>query len=137
VPDGRAIAIGLALCLHAAAAVAQLDAAGCVESGGTWDTRDARAPKGTCVPDTAEKCGERGGTFRRVCLAGRLQCVMPARDAGKACTDSSQCEHGCVDAGRAPAADGLFIGACRRDNDPCGTFPIISNGKRIGSVVAD
>lgn len=126
-----------ALCMYAAAIGAQDEAAACMGSGGTWDLGDRRVPKGTCVRDTAEKCAARGGSWTRVCFHRALRCVMPTPDAGKPCTDSSQCTQACLDVGRAPGADGLVTGACKKDDDPCGYFPYIVQGKRGATVVAD
>ena len=66
-----------------------------------------------------------------------LACVAPTRDGGKACTDSSQCEGRCLDVGNAPRQDGVVVGACQVDDNPCGTFPLIENGKHGGVLNAD
>lgn len=110
------------------------DADRCVQSGGTWD-RDHLRPQGHCISDTAGKCAARGGKWMRVCLNQGLKCVASMRDAGKACTDNSQCVGGCLDVGNPPLSDGTVVGACRRDDDPCGTFSYIVNGRRSGAVL--
>jgi hypothetical protein len=112
------------------------DSAKCVESGGTWDTDNMR-PNGHCIADTPSKCAVRGGAWQRVCLAQGLSCVTPTKDGGKACTDGSQCQLGCEDQGNPPRKDGTLVGACRRDDNPCGAFRYLSNGKRAGILNVD
>ncbi len=40
-------------------------------------------------------CTQQGGVMRKVCLSQSLACVTPYPDAGKVCTDNSQCKGGC------------------------------------------
>jgi hypothetical protein len=118
----------------------------CEAAGGTWDRSPFR-PEGYCVSDTQEKCVARGGKWQRVCWLQDLHCVRPTSDGGKPCTDSSQCEKGCVavipsltrDArglrpparSGADAPEGPVFGECRRDDDPCGCRQYVRNGKLV------
>ncbi len=87
--------------------------------------------------DDGDSCYLRGGTWKRVCLAQRLYCVMPTRDAGKPCTDSKQCERGCVYTGPSPGVGDAVVGECRRDAGPCGCWSFVSNGKLRGGLCVD
>lgn len=48
------------------------------------------------APTTAEECAARGGSWRRMGMAQTEVCEMPTGDAGKPCSDSSECESYCV-----------------------------------------
>ncbi|MET0546009.1 MAG: hypothetical protein ABWZ40_06840, partial [Caulobacterales bacterium] len=43
-------------------------------------------------PDDVAACNAKGGGLQHVCLMGKIACVVTFADAGKACTDGSQCE---------------------------------------------
>src|SRR5678815_476164 len=47
-------------------------------------------------PRNVAACKARGGRTEPVCLAGVPACVIHHRDAGRSCTDSSQCRGKCV-----------------------------------------
>jgi hypothetical protein len=56
-------------------------------------------------------------------------CVVAYKDAGKVCSDSSQCEGRCIgDRDETPPGQRV-AGRCEADNDPCGCTTEI-----IGSV---
>jgi hypothetical protein len=86
-------------------------------------------------------CLQCGGDWRRVCIGQHFQCVMPYKDAGKICADSSECEGGCfVDIDvkcdennkctepANPIPGERATGICKRDNDPCGSFFPVQKG---------
>jgi hypothetical protein len=69
-------------------------------------------------------------------------CLAPFRDAGKACTDSSQCEGKCLvdmvivcERGKEcsnpefPKPGQPFVGICQRDDRFCGSFIEIVKGQ--------
>ena len=80
-------------------------------------------------PRNVAACKARGGRTEPVCLAGVLACVIHHRDAGRSCTDSSQCRGKCVidmegfykQFGRWPEPDEETPGICEKDDDPCGS----------------
>lgn len=111
----------------------------CVAGGGTWDTGNARIPA-YCAKGTAAQCTAQGGNWQRVCLMGSLACVVPYADAGKACTDGSEC------AGKrclAPQGAGTFPGQgpmqgqCIANNNPCYFGINIEKGFTVPTAVAD
>lgn len=84
-----------------------------------------------------QACEAKGGTYRPVCLMGELTCVMPHKDAGKACTDGDQCEgKQCRYSGDAKPGDSV-TGACVRSSDPCGCFGLVKDGKSQGVLCVD
>lgn len=92
--------------------------------------------------DESRACAEQGGDWRRVCMVQRYQCVKPYSDAGKACGDSSECEGECLvelvsacnEAGECkdpevPEPGAQVTGICQRNDDPCGSFVIVREGR--------
>ena len=113
---------------------------------------DSRSPNGASnaarfKPSQLEfndqpSCERAGGAWRKVCLAQEFSCVVAYPDGGKACKDSNECEGRCIvdmtvdckEAGDCekvviPKAGDLVVGACEFDDDPCGTFIEIIDGK--------
>jgi hypothetical protein len=87
---------------------------------------------------TGNVCLARGGAGQRACLSQEYRCVMPYPDAGKSCSDSSECKGQCVvdltdqcDASgkcvhaKVPEAGSEVGGVCQVDDDPCGSFMVV------------
>jgi hypothetical protein len=91
---------------------------------------------GTATKDDPQACAARGGTMQRICLRGALACVEKYKDAGKACTDKSQCLGQCRYVGSA-APGASVVGECQRTTDPCGCFATVGNGKRQAALCVD
>ena len=72
-------------------------------------------------------CTTAGGEWKKVGLAGNLACVLKTKDAGKSCTDSSQCEERCL-AGIDQADSAKTAGQCQATNQPFGCFAEIKDG---------
>jgi hypothetical protein len=94
----------------------------------TWD--------GTPAEDDPQACTARGGTMQRICLQGKLTCVETYKDAGKPCTDKSQCLGQCRYSGSA-APGASVVGECQRTSDPCGCFATVASGKHQGTLCVD
>ena len=61
---------------------------------GEVDTADIPPP--VRVPEAdVDECAARGGEMRRLGRLGRETCVVKYADAGKRCTDGSQCQGEC------------------------------------------
>lgn len=101
------------------------------------DAPRSSPPAPTVAGADPAACATAGGTVRPVCRLGRSMCVVPFKDAGKACTDNAQCEGGCLYEGAPVAADGTTTGACRKDNDPCGCREEVVAGKRANGICVD
>ncbi len=96
----------------------------------------AQPPRANESGQEAQACAARGGNYQPVCLMGRPMCVLPHADAGRSCTDSSQCEGRCVaENGADPGKQ--VAGVCSRDNNPCGCFTLVQNGVSQPTLCAD
>lgn len=83
-----------------------------------------------------EACVKRGGEMLRVCLMGEFKCVTKYADAGKSCTDKSQCQGACRYYSSAQPGTEV-VGECQRTSDPCGCFATVSQGKHMGTLCVD
>ena len=60
-------------------------------------TPTARPTKSvTDIPKDQATCEAQGGKWSRIGLAPRESCNLPTLDAGKVCSDSSECEGACL-----------------------------------------
>lgn len=103
------------------------------------------------TPDTAEQpfqmtlsavertsCAADGGTVERRGRIGAELCVIPFADAGKSCTDASQCEGKCIaeEAGPQPDAQSPK-GMCQADDRMFGCYSTVENGKIATTICVD
>jgi len=86
---------------------------------------------------TAESvCAARGGALERVGRAQTLQCVIRFADAGKPCTDGSQCEAGrCHGPMEAPREN--VTGQCQATNTAFGCYTTLTNGRMGPAICVD
>ena len=88
-------------------------------------------------------CEEAGGSVVGVCMFGMPACVLPYSDAGKVCTDGSECEGMCVvdetnlGPNNRPEVGSAATGVCIADDNPCGCWFEISNGEIQHGLCAD
>jgi putative hemolysin len=81
------------------------------------------------VASATEDCKKKGGDLLAVGMMGREHCVIPFKDAGKACNDGSQCEGDCwAKSPRETAKDGKAAGTCQPTNMPFGCNSRLDNG---------
>jgi len=82
-------------------------------------------------------CLNHGGVIKGVCMSGLPTCVQQYLDAGKKCSDSTQCagecrvEHDFVKKGLP------IMGYCSADNDPCGCFQLVKSGIAQATLCVD
>lgn len=101
----------------------------------------------TCSPDPGaesgaapyQDCAARGGELRRVGRMGSWQCITPFADAGRPCTDGSQCAGDCrlPDAARTPLPDEAVAGVCQADSSRFGCFTTVENGRAGPTICID
>ncbi len=97
--------------------------------------------------ELAQKCAQEGGKWQLTCLEQEYRCIKPYKDAGKICSDSSECDGECIvditikcdevgkcSSPKVPNIGEPSTGVCQQDNDPCGSFVIIRNG-RVDSII--
>ncbi|KAB7768874.1 hypothetical protein [Xanthomonas maliensis] len=84
----------------------------------------------------AAACTAQGGQLRPV---GRLQiprCVVPYADAGKACSDTSDCRGDCLATNIVPTGTAT-TGTCQRDSDRFGCRQQVVGGKGQAALCID
>ncbi len=101
----------------------------------------ACAPMGegptTAPPVDAAACVANGGVVKKVCRMQRPACIFAYSDAGKTCTDSSQCKGRCVIEDEFPEVGAKAIGVCERDNDLCGCSAEVIDGRATAGRCVD
>jgi len=99
-----------------------------------------QATDSATTPPNVEECQAKGGKIRNVCRRQWPACVVPYSDAGKRCTDNSQCKGKCLldTQTDGPSEPGESAeGKCQLDNDPCGCKIEVVNGKVGGGACVD
>ena len=88
-------------------------------------------------PDVAA-CAAKGGTVRPVCRMQRPACVINYSDAGKTCSDKSDCQGRCLYEGEAPRDPAAAVtGQCQATSDPCGCFTTVVKGQMGPGLCVD
>ncbi|MES2721611.1 MAG: hypothetical protein V4656_00520 [Pseudomonadota bacterium] len=88
-------------------------------------------------PDVAQ-CTAKGGTVRPVCRMQRPACVIAYSDAGKTCSDKSDCQGRCLHEGEAPSDPAAAVtGRCQATSDPCGCFTTVVKGRMGPGLCVD
>ncbi|WP_407472342.1 hypothetical protein ABFU52_21975 [Xanthomonas campestris pv. campestris] len=109
----------------------------------TPTTQPSQAAGVTPAPSTstststdAAACTAKGGQMRPV---GRMQtprCVVPYADAGKTCTDNSDCSGDCLATSIVPAGTATS-GTCQRDSDRFGCRQEVVGGMGQAALCID
>jgi hypothetical protein len=88
---------------------------------------------------TQSACLAQGGHWGPICLLQRPACVLQFADAGKACTDSDQCQGACYanPAGGAAQAGNAVTGACSANSNPCGCNARVEDGVALPVLCVD
>lgn len=108
-------------------ALAALLLAGCAP------TAEPAAPTAEIL---ASACAAKGGAIQPVGKAQIPTCVVPYADAGKACTDKSQCEGACILEGNLEPQESV-TGACQKTNRQFGCYARVVNGKATAAICVD
>lgn len=88
------------------------------------------------VAGTHLGCRLLGGDWTRILYSGKSHCLLPAKDAGKDCTDSDQCQGACI--GRDDLRRGdPARGTCSKYSEAMGCFTSIEDGKVDLSICVD
>ena len=89
------------------------------------------------VPKNQEECTARGGRWGRFGLREIDQCDMPSSDAGKCCTDSSECQSSCVTKDNVQSGK-RAVGKCFERTLTLGTcLNYVEKGKAKGVICED
>lgn len=73
-------------------------------------------------------CAEDGGSYQRAGMLGQYRCILPFSDAGKSCSDASDCEGKCLAIDGSTAGEASARGQCAPDNNPFGCYAEVRNG---------
>ncbi|MCL6271851.1 hypothetical protein M3P05_18190 [Sansalvadorimonas sp. 2012CJ34-2] len=82
-------------------------------------------------------CEEKGGMWKKVGKLQSFSCVLTAGDSGAACTDSSQCQIGCVWSGKTVPAGTEVTGQCAATTNLFGCHTRVSNGRAEHTLCID
>lgn len=93
-------------------------------------------PAAPSAETLASACSARGGSIQPVGKAQIPTCVVPYADAGKACTDKSQCEGSCILEGNLEPQENV-TGACQKTDRQFGCYARVVNGKSTGAICVD
>ena len=86
------------------------------------------------------KCESVGGTVRRAGMAGWEHCIQNMPDAGKVCSDSSDCTARCEippQEGREYSPGEAATGQCAPTDEIFGCFTRVENGKADATLCVD
>ncbi|MNE07798.1 hypothetical protein D3C80_1004310 [compost metagenome] len=86
----------------------------------------------------ASACAARGGQMQQVGRMQSWQCVIKYADAGKRCTDASQCQGQCEIPGNNGIAPGTTTsGVCQADSNRFGCRTTVKDGKAEATLCID
>jgi putative hemolysin len=109
----------------------------------------AKAPRDASAPEPSQSfsremsladrsaCTSAGGRIERRGRIGAELCVRPFADAGKQCTDSSQCEGKCIGSSEQASSTMPVSGQCQADDRLFGCHSEISQGKAVNTICID
>jgi hypothetical protein len=80
-------------------------------------------------PDNEQDCLAQGGAWGPQGLLQMEMCDLPAVDAGKPCTSSSQCQGLCL------ASDASSTGTCSPRTLNFGCFDVVEDGAKMGLCI--
>ncbi|WP_292035705.1 MULTISPECIES: hypothetical protein [unclassified Brevundimonas] len=87
---------------------------------------------------SSSACTAQGGEMRQVGRMQSWQCVVKYADAGKRCTDASQCEGQCEIAGNSGVTPGAAaVGVCQADSNRFGCRTTVKAGNAEATLCID
>jgi hypothetical protein len=91
------------------------------------------------VATAAERaaCEKVGGEIMRDGMAGFERCTQTYSDAGKACSDASDCIGSCRGTGKMSDFGSTVVGECQTTDSPFGCFQEVENGKVTAALCVD
>ena len=89
------------------------------------------------TPTERAKCEAAGGSVYPSGLLGWENCIQPYADAGKTCSDSSDCTGGCRYTGSGASIGETVTGTCQINDSPFGCFQSVDNGRATPPLCVD
>ena len=87
----------------------------------------------TLIVPAVEQCKASGGKIEKVGIVGTPACVIPTADAGKTCSDSSECQGRCLvedwEGDRPPRIGTQSKGMCEASNLTFGCIAEVRRGR--------
>ncbi|CEE22604.1 hypothetical protein TP38_04455 [Xanthomonas citri pv. citri] len=121
--------------IHAALCALLLTA--CSNSPATRQAAAANAPQPPhTVSADAAQCTAKGGQLRPVDRMQIPRCIVPYADAGKTCTDDSDCSGDCLATSIVPTG-AAATGTCQRDSDRFGCRQTVVGGRGQAALCID
>jgi len=74
-------------------------------------------------------CSNIGGIVKNVCMKGIPVCIQTYKDAGKVCNDGSDCYGDCRIETKFVEEGSTTSGFCNVDDNPCGCFQLVIEGR--------
>jgi len=93
-------------------------------------------PAATTAETLASACSAKGGTIQPVGKAQIPTCVTPYADAGKTCSDKSDCQGQCVLEGNLEPR-GPITGTCQKTDRQFGCYARVVDGKATAAICVD
>jgi len=81
-------------------------------------------------------CNQASGSWQRLGMMGKWQCLLPMPDAGKACSSGAQCQSACLAPANSPA-DEPVIGVCAAVKPLYGCHASVENGRASPALCVD
>lgn len=82
-------------------------------------------------------CEAKGGHWKPVGKLQKNACVLPTIDAGKPCTDSSQCQVSCIVLDKNLSPGQKVVGQCNESTNQFGCHTYVNDGVVEGTMCAD
>lgn len=99
----------------------------CVACSSPSKTPEQAEPVKAATDKTS--CLAQKGNWTPVGLLGNYMCVLKAKDAGKTCSDSKECQYRCLaNEQSSPKHPKKVTGACQASNNPFGCSSEIIDG---------
>lgn len=111
-----------------------------LSAGACAPTESSGGPVADAPTRSAETsaCAARGGQMQQVGRMQSWQCVVRYLDAGKRCTDASQCQGQCEIPGNSGVAPGAAaVGQCQADSNRFGCRTTVKDGKAEATLCID
>jgi len=88
----------------------------------------AQAPQPNVLNVEPKSCHEKGGVIKSTCMSRTPYCVISFSDAGKQCSDSSECLGRCQIKNQFVKEGTKTTGSCSANNVPCGCYQTVAKG---------
>ncbi len=82
-------------------------------------------------------CQKQGGTLKKQGMAQCYMCTINYADAGKVCSDSSNCQGACLNYNNFAPVGKATKGQCAKTNSPFGCYQRVEKGVAKNAICVD